>query len=121
MPYWLPASTDTSARVEARRFEKIPTSSSVDSKAITTRKSISFHGFSDNMVSSYTSEMKVTMEKVLAGLLSVVSGQLSFSHLIRSHLKRKCACLRGGTLPRAYSHGRRTTDDCDVVYSLPDR
>src|SRR2546422_3471500 len=35
--------------------------------------------------------MKVTMEKVLAGLLSVVSGQLSFSHLIRSHLKRKCA------------------------------
>jgi len=68
--------------------------------------------------------MKVTMEKVLAGLLSllsVVSGQLSFSHPIRAHLKRKCACLRGGTLPRAYSHGRRTTDDCDVVYSLPDR
>ncbi|PYK58845.1 MAG: hypothetical protein DME21_14830 [Verrucomicrobia bacterium] len=63
------------------------------------------------MVSSYTSGMKVTIEKVMAGLLSVVSGQLSFRHPIRAHLKRKCACLRGGTLPRAYSHGRRTTDN----------
>ncbi len=65
--------------------------------------------------------MKVTIEKVLAGLLPVVSGQLSFSHPIRAHLKRKCACLRGGTLP-----GRTPTDDGllttdDAVYSLPDR
>src|SRR2546421_1598355 len=100
-----------SPRSAASRLEKIPTNSSVNSSVIAMRKSISFQGFSDNMVSSYTGGMNVTMEKVLAGLLSVASSQLSFRHAIPAQLNWKCACLRGGTLPRAYSPGRRSTDN----------
>jgi hypothetical protein len=46
----------------------------VINKVMTTRKSVSFHGFSVNMVSGYTGPEFVTKEKVLTGPAFVAAG-----------------------------------------------
>ena len=55
------------------RLERTASNNIVINKAMTTRKSVSFHGLSDNMVSSYTGLDFVTKEKVSAGSVFLVS------------------------------------------------
>src|SRR2546430_16925971 len=61
---WVSVSAGAPVRVAAKMLENIPPTRSMNSKAITTRKSTSFQGFSDSMTSNYTPAFKVTMEKV---------------------------------------------------------
>ncbi|TMP97590.1 MAG: hypothetical protein E6L09_12985 [Verrucomicrobia bacterium] len=60
----------TSGAVAESRLEKIPPSSSTDNNTMTVRKSISFHGFADNIDRRYPFPVNVTMEKVVRGQLS---------------------------------------------------
>jgi hypothetical protein len=48
-------------------------------KVMTTRKSVSFHGFSVNMVSGYTGPDFVTKEKVAVGSSLVAGGPSALS------------------------------------------
>src|SRR6267154_799484 len=58
------------------RLERTASSNIVINKAMTARKSTSFHGFSDNMVSGYTGSDFVTKEKVVVSFLLVAGCHL---------------------------------------------
>src|SRR5438094_3157004 len=106
---WLCISTGTSLRLAESMFERTPTTSSRDSRAITARKSINFQGLSDSMNSRYTSPAKVRWKKLgtLGCPLSVVRGASQFlaTHREAQPLGARSVPLRSGS-PATITLGR---------------